>query len=141
MSDNPPKVLGVQYMQPAFADIEKIIQWRMVISPEIAEHFNDRLREEIRAIRLRFASEIAESNNGRISLVPDHDASIQYSRPIYRHSFATSKTRRRDSTGRYNIYFTLSGNTDGKPNTLRIYRIIHAGSIGNFATSAQPDEE
>lgn len=61
-------------------------------------------------------------------LAPDEEASITYSRPVYRHTFSTSQTRRRDSTGRYHVYFTFTGDRGGKPDTLTVYRIRHAGS-------------
>lgn len=123
-----PAFLELQMMQPAYTDIEEIIRFRESISAEIAEHFSDRLRDTIRELRLRFGSEIATSANGRVSVSPDEDSSIHFSRPMYRFTFSTSKTRRRDSTGRYNIYFTFAGDVDGKPDTLTIYRIRHAGA-------------
>lgn len=49
-------------------------------------------------------------------------------RPIYRHAFATSKPRRRSSSGRFYLYFSLTATNPGETqNTLTVVRVLPAG--------------
>ncbi len=128
-------MLELQLLQPVYTDIEETLRYREAISPELAEQFSDTLRDTIRSLRQRFALEIYADGAGRVSLQPDADASTHYARPVYRHRFATLKTRRRNSAGRYNIYFTFTGGNKGRPDTLTILRVRHAGSENIFAVA------
>ncbi len=128
-------------MQDTYADLSERVEFLERMEEGSGEKFADVLREEIKELRIALATEIAASENGRIDRLRDSDASAYYSRPIYRHAFATSKPRRRSSSGRYYLYFALTGNTDGKPDTLTVYCVRHAGASDAFAISPPPARE
>ena len=135
MSSGVP--LHLQLTQEAYADLSRTIDFLDGMEQGLGEKFANVLRGEIKSLRTVLAGEIAESANGRTNRITDDEASAFYSRPIYRHPFTTSKPRRRSSSGRYYVYFALTGGLpSSKPDTLTVLRVLFAGSANAFVLDA-----
>ncbi len=126
--------LDLQLLPESYNDIQKQVDYLEKLGDDLAERFTNRLRDEIKELRIRLADEMRTSENGRINWKPDGNASTRYARPIYRHAFSTSKIRRRNSTGRYYLFFTLISTDEDKPNVLVVVSVQHAAAISSFAT-------
>ena len=133
-------ILRPQTTQEAEAEIRSAIDWLDSISSDASERFAIRLREEITALCLILAEEIAQSENGRMTRPENAEASIYFSRPVYRHSLETGKHRqRRSSAGLWYIFFAVTDeDADGTPDTLRIFSVRHSARP-SLAISASED--
>jgi plasmid stabilization system protein ParE len=122
----PVKPLTLVISQRARERVREATEWLFSLSEEAAERFDAAVQAEMPALCHSVAEQIA----GGIRLIPDEDASLAFSRPVYLHLFTTAKKRRRRSpSGTWRVYFDLrDADGDGTPDTLRVLTVRHAAA-------------
>ncbi len=133
--------LSLSASPEAETQIRSIRAYLGAIDDEIKNRFTMRLEEEAIALCARVAQEIAES--GRPFDAPHEEASIYFSRMVYRLEVQTGKTRRRrSSVGRWHVFYVLQDNdSDGLADALYIVSVRHSAAVPFSVESAAPEDD
>jgi hypothetical protein len=124
-----PDVTPLALMVPAEAQtrIEDAATWLASLSDDAVDRFRAALEVETTALCQSVAEQIAAGSR----LIPDEQASLAYSRPVYLSLFTTTKTkrRRRSASGTWRVYYDLMDlDGDGVADTLRLLTVRHAAA-------------
>ena len=100
--------------------------WLRGFGVGVEKRFTTALERELTGLCQRIAQQIADKK----PFNPDEQASLAFSRAIYRHRFQTGKTRtRRSSSGVWFLLYELRDqNSDGVADTIQLLGVHHAAS-------------
>ena len=134
-----PKPLALLVTDEARRQIRSARGWLKGFGSGVDQRFTAALERELTGLCQSVAQQIADKK----PFHPDEQASLAYSRAIYRHRFQTGKTRRRrSSSGVWFVLYELRDqDADGIADTLQLLGVHHAASRPLWEEEQEVPEE
>jgi plasmid stabilization system protein ParE len=121
------EALSLELTDRAYRDVQSAQDWLRSFPEDAAQRFNGALDAQLDFLCRSLAERLAAEER----LSPDEDASLAFSRPVYRHTFHTGRTRqRRSSAGSWRIFYVLLNTKESSdiPDRVRMVAIRHGAA-------------